>query len=386
MRFINTFATWCPCSDVHKLAVLLYGIIYQGKPVVEAGKCLELVESSIKTMGFLGLEWFKLNCQAYSTLKKMRNVSAHATMVREPDYNKVIELLTAVLKFYHEHYFVSAAWICRPFLERICHDPNCPKRGDCLKRQQEYLRPSASCVAFCDQIIYDEENRRKRMAEELPSYCVRNDDYDGYDFCRDDGKSLHEVCREAGDESRQKIQPGRCYAHSGKQNDFCEGCRSPDGCPDCSGPDGDDFVNRDDWMFKFGRKRWELLYGWRSDIPQEEDPDNFDKRVKEYDEQQRNEKLAESLKAAHLLYDQGTLMGMSERLVVEDHLVELLERIEACTCKKDMSELVEPRDLILKAEVIMRRRNSVKHSLTSAWNEKLGSLGVQCFKLPTTVY
>lgn len=153
MRLMNTFATWCPCSDVHKISVLLYGIIYKRKPstVAEAGKCLELVKSSIKTMGIAGPEWFKQSCPAYSTLKKMRNESSHATMVPEPDYDVVISLLRTVISSYHEHYFVSEfdkhEWVARPFHERNCHDPKCPKREECLKQQQEYLRPSASCVA-----------------------------------------------------------------------------------------------------------------------------------------------------------------------------------------------------------------------------------------------
>merc|ERR1712167_391295 len=132
------------------------------------------------------------------------------------------------------------------------------------------------------------------------------------------------------------------------------------GCPDCSGPDGMDFNGKTNWMFKFGRKRWELLYGWRSDIPQEEDPGRWDELVKEYDERQRmqrrwrNEKLAKSLEAAHLPYDQDP-EGWRERSVVEGHMVELRKRIEACTCKKHMHELVKPLNLILDHAKNMRK-------------------------------
>ena len=390
-QLMDTFATWCPCSDVRKISVLLYGIIYQGKPSTasEAGKCLELVESSIKTMGIAGLEWFKQRYPAYSRLKKMRNESSHATMVPEPDYNEVIRLLTTVLSSYHEHYFVSefdqcALAVLRPFRERNCHDPKCPKREECLKQQQEYLRPSTSCVAASakdyDQIICDEENRRERLAKEPPSYCVKNGV--GYDFCRRDGKSLDEVCREAGDELREIDQPAVCYAHDGKFDDLCWGCSGPDSCPDCSGPGGMDFNGKTNWMFKFGRKRWELLYGWRSDIPQEEDPGRWDELVKKYDEQQRmqrrwrNEKLAKSLEAAHLPYDQDP-EGWRERSVVEGHMVVLRKRIEACTCKKHMHELVKQLNLILDHAKNMRKQTpAMVETLVNAWNDQLSRVAV----------
>jgi hypothetical protein len=364
-QLMETFATWCPCSAPYQISVLLYGIIYRSHPliVVEAWKCLELVVSSIKTMGIIGPKWFKACNPAYKTLKDMRNAAAHATWGLEPapNYNKVISLLATVLNSYHEHYFVSQfGWWVRPFHNRQCHDPNCPKREKCLKRQQEYLRSSASCV----EAIVEEQHIEQ---------IIR-------DFYQEDGKSLDEVCREAGDEVRVTHQPGVCYAHDGKEKDFCSGCASPDCCPDCSGPDSMDFngkTGKTNWMFMFGRKRWELLYGWRLNIPQEEVPGRWDELVKEYDEQQRNEKLAESLKAAHLLYNQGQdPLFFRERTIVEDHLVELLNRIEVCTCKKDMDELVEPLDLILKAEIIMRRSNTVKLRLANAWKDQLSRVAV----------
>jgi hypothetical protein len=358
--------------------------------VVEAGKCLELVESSIKAMRLkpfgCGPEKFKQLVPDFKKLYRMRNLSSHATMVREPEYYVVISLLTTVLSSYHKKYFVRKFGHC--WADRQCHDPNCPKRGDCLKRQQEYLRPSASCVAASveeqdiKQIIRDEENSRLRLAKEPPSYCVKNGV--GYDFCRRDGKSLHEVCREAGDEWRAGKIPAVCYAFSGKQKDFCGGCSGPSGCPDCSGPDGDYFFNgKDDWMFRFGRKLWELLYGWRSDISQEEVPGRWDELVKEYDEEQRmqrefeNEKLAASLEAAHLPYDQDP-EGWRERSVVEGHMVELRKRIEACTCKKHMHELVKPLNLILNhaKNMVRKQTPAMVETLVNAWNDQLSRVAV----------
>ena len=186
-QFMDTFATWCPCSDVHKISVLLHGIIYQDKPltVVEAGKCLELVESSIKAMRQkpfgCGPEKFKQLVPNFKKLYKMRNDSSHATMVPAPDYNEVICLLATVLNSYHKKYFVREFGRC--WADRQCHDPKCPKREECLKQQQEYLRPSASCVAASvqeqdiEQIIRDEENSRLRLAKRAENAMKQREEY-----------------------------------------------------------------------------------------------------------------------------------------------------------------------------------------------------------------
>ena len=414
-KLMKTFATWCPCSDVHKISVLLHGIIYQDKPltVVEAGKCLELVESSIKAMlqkpFGCGPEKFKQLVPEFKKLYKMRNQSSHATMVPAPDYNEVIRLLAIVLNSYHEKYFVREFGHCRA--DRQCHDPKCPKREECLKQQQEYLRPSASCVAasvqeqdieLIEQIIRDEENRRERLAKEPPSYCVRNDDEDGYDFCREDGKSLNEVCSEARDEVRATHQPVVCYAHYGKLKDFCYGCGGGD-CPDCSGPDGEYFNDKESWMFKFGRKRWELLYGWRSDISQEEKPGCWDEMVEEYREY---EAAAEEERPKQGImepsYDKRQFKLLAQILkdkdnicidaftqdwlhFIQEQMSSLLKRIKTCTKKKHLKSIHKSVLLVVKAARIMHenagggRFGLIRVTLATAWTDQLKQCSIKSF-------